>query len=408
MITTNQVNHNKQLDMFHWPIITKEDEDAVIDVLRNANMSGIDISQKFEAEFATWIGAEFALSTCNGTAAIQEAMFAIGLGEGDEIICPALTYWATIMPATQFRSTPIFADVDPETLCIDPNNIECHITPKTKAIIVTHQFGHPCDMDAIMKIASDHQLKVIEDVSHAQGGLYKGKKLGTIGDIGAMSMMAGKSFAIGEGGMLVTNNRNLWERAIAYGHYRRSNQLTDPALKKYAGVALGGVKHRINQTCSAMGRVQLRYYDERIAEIQKSMNYFWDCLKDTPGIRAHRVDKDSHSTMGGWYSPVGRYIKEELNGLNINEFAKEVTSAGSICSVYSGQGKGHHTHAYFQEAYPLNSKIRNAALQLTGQLPIAQSSPGTILDVPWFKHFRKDEIKQHADIWINIVKKYRI
>ena len=254
-------------ELFHWPIVTKEDEQAVLNVLRTGNMSGTDITKQFEAEFAEWMGTKYALGCCNGTASILSAMWACGVGAGDEIICPSITYWASAAPALQLGAAVNFADIDRDTLCIDPSDIEHRIGPKTKLIVVVHYCGYPCDMDAIMAIAKKHNIKVLEDVSHAQGTLYKGRKVGTIGDIAGLSMMAGKSFAIGEAGMMVTNNSKLYERCIAYGHYARTGapsnynpvdkQVHDESLSLFAGMPLGGVKHRMNQTCSAMGRVQL-------------------------------------------------------------------------------------------------------------------------------------------------------
>lgn len=161
-------------DTFDWPIITWEDEGAVLEVLRARNMSGTDVTMLFEKEFAEWMGVRHALAFNNGTASLLAAMFAVGIGHGDEIICPATTYWASALQVYSLGGTVVFADIDPLTLCLDPNDIERHISPRTKAIVVVHYLGHPADMDAIMEIANKHGLKVIEDVSHAQGGLYKG------------------------------------------------------------------------------------------------------------------------------------------------------------------------------------------------------------------------------------------
>ena len=208
-------------EMFHWPIVGDEDLEAVADVLRSGNMSGTDITQLFEKEFASWIGSKYALGTCNGTASIQEAYYACGAGPGTEVICPSMTYWATAAPAVSLGADVVFADVQPDTLCIDPQDIEHRITDKTRAIMVVHYGGHPADMDAINDIARRHGIRVIEDASHAQGSLYKGRMCGTLGDIAGISMMGGKSFAVGEGGMMVTNDRKLYEKCMLFGHYER-------------------------------------------------------------------------------------------------------------------------------------------------------------------------------------------
>ena len=119
-------------DLFNWPIVTQEDEDAVLDVLRRGAMSGTDVTVKFEEEFAAWQGTKYALACNNGTSALQSAMFGCGVGVGDEIICPSLTYWASALPVLSLGATVVFADIDPNTLCIDPNDIEHRISPHTR------------------------------------------------------------------------------------------------------------------------------------------------------------------------------------------------------------------------------------------------------------------------------------
>ncbi len=288
-------------ELFRWPIITKEDEDACLEVIRNNSFSGTDITARFQDQFAQWQGRKYAIAYTNGTMSLSAAMFAIGLGKGDEIICPTKTYWASISPAINFGASAVFCDIN-EQLSLDPDDLERCIGPKTKAIMVVHYFAYPADMDAIMAIAKKHNLKVIEDVSHAHGSLYKGRKVGTFGDVAAMSMMSGKGFAAGELGMLVTDDRMIYERAMAYGHYERNNAnyITDPELLQYAHIALGGVKGRANQLCSALAIGQLKYFDERIAEVDRAMNYFYDKLGDMPGVYPIRPEKGSGSSMGAW------------------------------------------------------------------------------------------------------------
>nr|HQH64264.1 DegT/DnrJ/EryC1/StrS family aminotransferase [Clostridiales bacterium] len=229
-------------ELFKWPIVTPEDEAAVLEVLRRGAMSATDVTTQFEREFAAWQGSRHALAFCNGTMALQAAMYAIGLGAGDELICPSKSYWGCCVQAFNLGATVVFADIEEHSLCLDPDDLERCVGPDTRAVMVVHYLGHPADMDRIMAFAAKHGLKVIEDVSHAQGGLYKGKKLGTFGDVGAMSLMSGKSFAIGEGGMLVTDNREAYDRALAYAHYERSDaaHIVTPYLLRYQNIALGG------------------------------------------------------------------------------------------------------------------------------------------------------------------------
>ncbi len=407
-------------DIFTWPIVTNEDEQAVLEVLRRGAMSGTDITKLFEREFADWMGVKFALGYPSGTESIRAAMWACGVGAGDEVICPSMTYWASCTQALSLAAAVNFADIDADTLCIDPADIDHRIGPRTKAIIVVHYAGHPCEMDAIMAIAEKRGVSVIEDVSHAHGGLYKGRMCGTFGDIACMSMMAEKSFPIGEAGMMVTNDRTLYERCIAYGHYERTGkatryspadpQVTDAGLKQYAGLPLGGAKHRMNQMCSALGRVQLKHYPKRMQEIQNAMNRFWDSLEGTAGIRPHRPAKDSTSTMGGWYSPRGLYRGEELSGLPCEAFCAAVRAEG-VEDCLPGANFPLHIHPAFHTADIFNTGKptmiafgQRDVRQVEGSLPVTERIAEIAFGVPWFKRDKPKIIAQYAAAYRKVAK----
>lgn len=396
--------------MFDWPIVTEEDEAAILKVVRARAMSGTDVTMQFEKEFADWMGVKHALAFNNGTASLLAAMFGVGIGHGDEVICPATTYWASALPVFGLGGTVVFCDIDPLTLCLDPAGIERHISPRTKAIVVVHYLGHPADMDAIMAIANKHGLKVIEDVSHAQGGLYKGRKLGSIGHVSGYSLMCGKSFAIGEGGMLTTNDQEIYDRALAFGHYERYTEAIQTAsLKPFAGMPLGGFKNRMHQLSSAMGRVQLKHYDRRCAEIRKAMNYFWDRLDGVPGLIAHRVDESSGSNMAGWYGAHGIYRSSELCGLSITRFCQAVAAEG-VTGVAAGCNNALHTHPIFNDAdiYGNGSptRIANSGRDLRqppGSLPVSEHIGHEVYHIPWFKHFRPEILDEYAAAFRKVV-----
>ncbi len=400
--------------LFAWPIITPEDEEAVLGVLRAGNMSGTDVTKRFEEAFGAWLDMPFALGTNNGTSAVQAAMFGCGIGVGDEIIVPSVTYWASVIQSMTLGGTPVFADIDPTTLCMDPNDIEWRIGPRTKAILVVHYLAHPADMDAVMAIAKKHGLKVIEDFSHAQGGLYKGRRVGTIGDVGATSLMSGKSLAIGEAGMLVTRDREIYERACALGHYERyDSSFTTEALKPYAGLPFGGYKFRMHQLSSAVGLVQLKYYDERCVEIREAMNYFWDRLEGVPGIRAHRVPKDSGSDMAGWYGAHGLYFPEELGGLSITRYAEAVRAEG-VDEMSAGANAALHTHGLFQTADVYGAgkptRIANAARDvrtMDASLPVSEGIGARSFFIPWFKHVDKAAIDMFVEAYHKVSENYQ-
>ena len=339
-------------------------------------------------------------------------MFAIGLGKGDEIICPTKTYWGSVSQAINFGASAVFCNIN-ETLCIDPDDLERCISPRTKAIMVVHYNGHPCEMDKIMAIAKKHNVRVIEDVSHAQGGMYKGKKVGTFGDIAAMSLMSGKSFAAGEIGMFVTDDRTLYERAMAFGHYERNNDnyiKETEDLKPYFHIALGGIKGRANQICSAIGRVQLKYYDERCAEIRRALNYFWDLLEDLPGIKAVRVDESTGSNMAGWYSPHGIFYPEQLHGLSVKKFCEAIRAEG-FDTCWDGGNFCLHTHPFFKtfDLYNEGVPSRIAYNDHDVREDDDKCKPSESIfcfSVPWFKHFNKEWIEAYANVFRKVIENH--
>lgn len=392
--------------------VMKEMEDAVLTVLREWKMSKLDLTKEFERKFADRHGLKYGLGYNNGTAAILGAMYGIGIGPGDEIICPSITYWASCLPAYTLGATVVFADIEPDTLCIDPNDIESKITDKTKAIIVVHYSGMPAKMDEIMKIANKHNLKVIEDASHAHGALYKGKMVGTFGEVSAFSLMSAKSFGIGEAGILLTDDREIYERAIIFGHYLRHDEVHIEYLKKGIGLPWGGCKQRMHQMSAAIGLVLLKYYPEMMQEIDKAMNYFWDLLEDCPGIRAHRPDKNSGSTKGGWYNPLGLYRSEELGGLSVTRFC-EALQVEDVPSL-PGCNKALHLHPIFNtidiynEGKPtIVSRAKKDVRKLRGNLPVSEGIQEKVFTIPLFYKYEKPVIKEYANAFKKVINNYK-
>ena len=396
-------------ELFEWPIVNTDMEDAVLKVLRGREMSGTNITKQFEKEFSEWVGTKYGLCWSNGTASLQAAMFAVGLGVGDEIIVPTITYWASAIQAFSLGASVVFADIDPNTLCLDPNDLPNRLTERTKAIMVVHYAAHPADMDPIMAFAKKHNLKVIEDVSHAHGTLYKGKMTGSIGDAAGFSLMTGKSFAIGEGGIMLTNDQDIHERGLLFGHYARHKEIENPKYAELKGIPWGGVKGRMNQMASAIGLVQLKKYPAEIAEIDKAMNYFWDQVDQLPGLKGIRPAKDSGSTMGGWYACHGLYNPEELNGLSLSRFA-EAFEAEGLPPLTVGCNLALHKHPLFSDidVYGHGKPTQAANLpdgisyrQNEVKFPVADKIQDHTFFAPWFKHFDKENI----DIYISVLKK---
>ncbi|WP_367362903.1 DegT/DnrJ/EryC1/StrS family aminotransferase [Mesotoga sp.] len=192
----------------------KEEEDAVIEVLQSKWISMGEKTTELENDFAERINARHALAMTNCTAALHLALAILNIGPGDEVIVPSLTFVATANAVKYVCGTPVFADITSlEDLTISPEDIERKITDKTKAIMVMHYGGFACDMDKIMPVAQKHNLKVVEDAAHSPAATYKGKYLGTIGDVSAFSFFSNKNITTAEGGMLITNDDALAERA---------------------------------------------------------------------------------------------------------------------------------------------------------------------------------------------------
>lgn len=237
-----------------------EEQVAVSEVIRSGWLSMGSITQAFEAEFAEFVGSKFALATTNATAALHLACLACGLGSGDEVILPSLTFVASANAVRYTGATPIFVDIESEDqLIISPAAIEAALTENTKAIMVVHYAGYACDMPSILKIARQNDLMIIEDAAHAVGASLENCSLGAWGDIGCYSFFANKNMTTAEGGMLVTNNDQLADKM----RIMRSHGMTTLTWDRHHGHASTydvvdlGYNYRIDELRSALGRVQL-------------------------------------------------------------------------------------------------------------------------------------------------------
>ena len=238
-----------------------EEEIAVLGVLRSGWLTMGAVTQAFEQELAAFVGAKYAFAVNNATAALHLACLSVGLGEGDEVIVPSLTFVATANAVRYTGAKVVFADIESEDwLCICPKAIEEKITERTRAIVVMHYAGFACDMPAIMRIAEKHQLAVIEDAAHAIGASLDGKALGTWGDVGCYSFFGNKNMTTAEGGMLVTNDDHLAEKV----RILRSHGMTTLTWDRHQGHASTydvidlGYNYRIDEIRSAIGREQLK------------------------------------------------------------------------------------------------------------------------------------------------------
>ena len=260
-----------------WPILTEEDEQAVIEVMRSGNITTHPIARELEQDYAEFTGRRFALSHNNGTSALMAAFFALDLQPSDEVIVPTATFWASVIPMLWLGAIPVFCECEEERLGLDPADVEAKITDKTRAIVVVHLWGLPSKMTELQAIADKHGLKIIEDASHAHGAKWRGKPCGSLGDISVFSLQGDKLAPGGEGGVFLCDNESFLERAMSMGDMMRMLELQTPAMR-FAGTTFG-IKTRIAPVSAAIARVQLRYLAKRNAKRNENLVYLSKALE---------------------------------------------------------------------------------------------------------------------------------
>jgi dTDP-4-amino-4,6-dideoxygalactose transaminase len=251
-------------DFSPWPQFDEEEANAVRDVIlsNKVNYWTGSEARKFEKEFADWAGTSYAVALANGTVALDVALKALGIGPGDEVVVTPRTFLASVSCVVNIGAKPVFADVELDTGNISAQTIRPVLTPRTRAIICVHLGGWPCDMDPIIDLARSNNIKVIEDCAQAHGSIYKGRKVGSIGDVGAWSFCQDKIMTTGgEGGMVTTNDRSLWSDMWSYKDHGKSynavyNQVHPPGFR-WVHESFG-TNWRMLETQAAIGRIQLK------------------------------------------------------------------------------------------------------------------------------------------------------
>ena len=238
-----------------------------------------DYIYRFQNEFAKYQGIDFALATSSCTGAIHLALMALGVGAGDEVIVPDITWIATVEPVLYIGAKPVFVDVLKNSWCIDPKKIKEAITPKTKAIIVVHLYGNICEMDEIMGIAKEHNLVVLEDAAEALGSEYNGKKAGSIGDAGVFSFHGTKTMTTGEGGILITNNEAVYEKAKVLNDHGRNPK--DPDNKMF-WMREYGYKYKMSNLQAALGCAQIDRIEELVNKKREIFGWYKQLLEGLP------------------------------------------------------------------------------------------------------------------------------
>ncbi|MFH8983721.1 DegT/DnrJ/EryC1/StrS family aminotransferase [Streptomyces varsoviensis] len=282
--------------------------------------------REFEDELAEFFGRRHCVAVNSGTNALHSAFFGIGLQPGDEVIVPTYTFLATVSPLFSLRAVPVLADCESDTGNIDPEDIRRHITPKTRAIVVTHQFGHPVEMDAILDIAREHGLKVVEDASLAFGATYKDRRVGSLGHVAAFSLGSTKMVSGGQGGALVTDDPEVMERANLLGHFVRRSD-TEVSSDFYRPFITTGYGHnyRMHALAVAMARGRLHRLDDLIAARHERLTRLSSGLSGNPFLAPPVTRPYVHRGQWGGYTAS---FDPEAAGVGIDTFVAALAAEG--------------------------------------------------------------------------------
>jgi perosamine synthetase len=389
-----ELGHRRQHDLaFARPDISEDDIAAVVDVLRSGWITTGDKVREFEAAFAHRIGTSQAIAVNSATAALHLALDAIGLQRDDEVIVPTITFTANAEVVRYFDAIPVLVDVEAETLCIDPSAIEQAITPRTRAIMPVHLAGHSADMDAIMAIARHYDLQVVEDGAHTLPSLYKGRHVGTIGQLGAFSFYATKTITTGEGGMLVTDDDGFAQRARIMSLHGMSRD----AWKRYTvggnwryDVVAPGYKYNLTDLAAALGLSQLersdRLWERRCAIAAR----FTAAFQPYPELQ---VPTTSADVVHSWHLYI---LRLQLDRLTITRdcFMEELRTLRIMTSVHFIPL---HMFTYYRATYGYDN----------ADFPIACAEFGRMFSLPIYPAMTDRDVDDVIDAVRHIVEAHR-
>jgi len=312
-----------------WPVYDERELRMLEEVLRSRRWGGgLGKSEEKESElerkFAQFHDCKYGICICNGTAALHVALLAAGVGKGDEVIVPAITWRATGTAVMMVGAVPILVDIDPETYCLDANRIEEALTERTKAIIPVYNYGSSPDMDRIMEIAEDNDLVVIEDCARAHGFRWKNRSVGSIGDMGCFSFQQGKFMTAGEGGMIITNSREYMEKCHSIkdcGRIREGDQ--------YSIGSLNWFNYRMTQFQAAILLVQLTRLAEQMERRDSNSRYLSERLEEIDGVEPIRIEP--RLTKRHPWPFAFKYDPKQFNGASVGRICEALRAEGIPC-----------------------------------------------------------------------------
>lgn len=318
-----------------WPSFTQEEAEAVQNVLlsNRVNYWTGQEGRQFEHEFASWAGTNYSIALSNGTVALDLALKAIGVKAEDEVVVTSRTFLASVSSIVTSGATPIFADVDADSQNVTAATIKAVLTPRTRAVVCVHLAGWPCEMDDIMELAREKGLYVIEDCAQAHGATYNGRSVGSIGHVGCWSFCQDKIMTTGgEGGMVTTNDRELWSRMWSYKDHGKSWEAVyereHPPGFRWLHESFG-TNFRMTEMQAVIGRIQLGRMPEWTAARQHNANTIWECVKGLPGLYVPEMpDYISHAAYKCYV-----FVEPEqlADGWDRDRIQNEIVAAGVPC-----------------------------------------------------------------------------
>jgi perosamine synthetase len=346
------------------PNIGPRERQLVLDALDSGWVSSIGkYIDEFEEKFAAYCGTQYALAVSNGTTGLHLALATLGITAGDEVIIPDLTFVATANAVAYTGATPVLADIDADTLCLDPLSVKSLITPRTRAIMPVHLYGHPADMDALTEIAETNNLAIIEDAAEAHGAEYKGRRVGGLGRCGVFSFYGNKVITTGEGGMLTTNDQ---------AFYLRAKRLRDHAMsaeRRYFHEERG-FNYRITNLQAALGVAQLERIDEFLDRRAEIMDWYTSEIATTGKIRLNRVKN--------WAKSAFWMICLEVDGFDETRrdaFMRELKARGI-------------------DSRPYFCTMSSMPMYRQAPLPIANGKAGIGLNLPSYYELTRSDVRR--------------
>jgi len=358
--------------------IDESDIQAVVETLRSDWLTTGPKVVEFEEAVAAWVGAKRAISFSSGTAALHAAAFAAGLHPGDEAITSPLTFAATANCVLYQGATPVFADVVPDTLNVDPQQIASRITPQTKAVLPVDYAGHPADLDPILELAERHGLVMIEDACHALGAEYRGRRVGSVAQMTVFSFHPVKHLTTGEGGMVTTDNPQFAE---TLRRFRNHGISTDARQRQstaqwYYEMVLLGFNYRLTDIACALGLQQLKKLEENLARRRHIAERYIAAFRNMPGVLPPRVRDDVNPA---WHLFP---IRLDLNRLS--------ASRGEVFQALRTENIGvnvHyipvHLHPYYRDRFGYKG----------GEYPVAETAYESLISLPMFHGMNEDDVE---------------